>query len=339
MSETGDSPSKYNRGGPKSSKTNQKRRNKRANSMDSCRSVSTIASSAESTLLRSDGEETLQSTANGVAKLGKAKNFTAKPKQQANQDDPVIKLLMDLKKNQFTKQDSQSLQKSFEDKFAAVGSELKAHNSRFVDIEERLSQFERGMASASYERELQKQQQLKQNISIFGCPKLDGENVKSTALQVFKAFGCDFNVNDFAAVYRTDGKSPKFSSIIVKFNDFNKKLTALNSKAKKPVKVSDVVGATANQTNVQIYLNNHVTPFFGRLLAAGRQATKDEIIHSCWIGATGCLIKMKEDSKPTNIRSMDDFDMLRARAGSTEKKKRNKPDDPSSPTDSNPKKK
>lgn len=161
---------------------------------------------------------------------------------------------MDLKKNQFTKLDSQSFQKSIEDKFTAAGSELNAHNIRFVDIEERLSQVETKMASATYDRELQKQQQLKQNISIFVYPKMDGENVKNTALQVFKAFGCVFNDSDLAAVYRTDGRSPKFSSIIVKFNDFNKKLIALNYKAKKPVKLSDVIGATTNQANGQIYL-------------------------------------------------------------------------------------
>ena len=147
--------------------------------------------------------------------------------------ESILDLLRDIKKNQFTKKDSAMLKKSFDDKFTAVHKEVNAHSSQLADIEERLSQFESKMASASYDRELQKQHQLKHNISIFGCPKSNGENVRAMALTIFKAFGCEFEATDFVAVYRTEGKSPKFSSIIVKFTDYNKKLLALNSKAKK----------------------------------------------------------------------------------------------------------
>lgn len=243
------------------------------------------------------------------------------------QNESMMKILMDIKTNQFTKQDSKSLKKSIDAKFEAVSTELGAHSSRFADIEERMSQYETKIASAQYDRELHKQQQLKCNISIFGYPKLEKENLKETAIKIFKAFNCDFTACDFAAVYRTEGRSSKFSSIVVKFHDFNKKLMALNSKAKKPVKLNDITGGTTNNINSQIYLNNHVTPFFGRLLAAGRQATKDEVIHSCWIGATGCLIKAKEDSKPVNVRSLDDFETLRAQMNTKSNTKRNKPDD------------
>lgn len=237
-----------------------------------------------------------------------------------------------IKDAQFTKKEGTALKKSVDSKFAAINTELKAHNVRFTEIEERMVEFEVKLASASYDRELSKQQALKNNISILGCPKINDENVSEVAIMVFKAFGASFIKSDFSSVYRTTGIKPNFTSIIVKFASFEKKLLALNSKTDKPVKVKDVF--VGQQSNVQIYLNNHVTPFFGRLLAAGRQAVKEEIIHSCWIGTTGCLVKMEEKGKPVNIRSFDDFDSLRTRAGKSgaSSSKRGKPDDLSPPT-------
>ena len=104
------------------------------------------------------------------------------------------------------------------------------------------------------------------------------------------------------------------------------------------MKLSDIIDARSQQVNAQIYLNNHVTPFFGRLLAAGRQATKDEIIHSCWIGTSGCLIKVKENDKPLNVRSIDDINALRDRAGKKQSNKRTQPDELTSPQNQNTKK-
>lgn len=332
--------------------------------MDSRRSIgSSLSSELETLLLRSDDEEASQKIENLSEHLDSSASAsggssameidrsnpasatidnninTVKQNEQNVNNDQILRLLLDIKESHFTKKEGVALKKTFDSKFTAINTELKVHNERITDIDERMSQFESKLATAAYDRELQKQQSLKNNISIFGCPKQDNENVTHTAINIFKAFGAEFTAADFEAVYRTTGRKPNFSSIIVKFVAFEKKLIAINLKAKKPIKVNDVLGG--HQTNVQIYLNKHVTPFFGRLLAAGRQAKKDEIIHSCWIGTTGCLLKIQEDGKPVNIRSIDDFDSLRVRAGKqslTRMKKRSQPDDPTSPADKNPKK-
>lgn len=238
--------------------------------------------------------------------------------------------------SQFTKKEGVALKKAVDKKFEVINIELKAHSTKFTVIEERMSQFETKLALAKYEQELSKQQALKNNISIVGCPKYDDENVTETVIKIFKAFGVHFKPTDFSGVYRSMGKKPSFTSIIVKFKDFEKKLAALNSKAKKPIKMSDVFGAS--QSNAQIYLNNHVTPFFGRLLSVGRQAVKDERIHSCWIGTGGCLIKLDETSKPITIRSLDDLDAVAIRGKPANVYKRGKPDHASSPSEKTSKK-
>lgn len=325
-----------------------RKNNRRCNSVDSRRSIgSSISSEQENDLLRSDEDEATHkiekisdhldsstSRSSSAMEIDQPQQ-TSKPNDKINQNvsnDQIVKLLMDIKESQFTKKEGTALRKSFDTKFATIGTELKAHNDRISDIDERMSQFESKLVNATYERELHKQQLLKNNITIFGCPKQESENVTQVALAVFKAFGNEFVAGDFASVYRTAGKKPNFSSIVVKFVLFEKKLAAINTKAKKPIKVSDIY--TGQQSKSQVYLNNHVTPFFGRLLAAGRQATKDEVIHSCWIGSNGCLIKIQEDGKPINIKSTDDLDLLRTKVNTQQQKnKRNQPDDPTTPTE------
>lgn len=221
-------------------------------------------------------------------------------------DSLIVSILNDLKEQQLTKNDLATFSSTFGVQLDSINSELTAHNDRFIKLEEkildfeskvvtsdaienRLSKFEDKMESATYDKELTKQQQLKNNISIFGIPSNENEDVKSITLKTFEAFGCNFKDDDITSVYRSSSRSTKTksNSIIVKFNDFDKKLEALNSKTKTPVVLNDVITCESQHQNTPIFLNNHVTPFFGRLLAAGRQATKEKRIHSCWIGASG----------------------------------------------------
>lgn len=342
--------------GANSQKTGTKLRSQsRASSIDSQRSLNNAMDvENESDLLQSDDEEAtekIELLSNDIEnpKLRKTVSVNTKPAQKVGKaissgtgaqnvsNSAIMKTLLEMKDAMYTKKDGIALKKAVDVKITAIQSELKAHNDRFSGIDDRIQRLERKLVSADYERELAKQQALKNNISIFGCPKYDEEEVSTTAIKIFKAFGIEFNASDFSAVYRSTG-TKNLSSIIVKFKDFEKKLQAINTKpGQKEIKVSDIIGAT--QVNARIYINNHVTPFFGRLLAAGRQAVKEEVIHSCWIGTTGCLVKLQENGKPLNVRSIDDFVTLRVKTGKPPAdKKRNKPDDQSSPKEKQEKK-
>lgn len=161
-----------------------------------------------------------------------------------------------------------------------------------------------------YDRELEKQQQLKNNISISGCPNLESIDLKSIPTKIFEAFGAEISPFDFASVYRVSNFNSN-SPIIVSFVEFKKKLKILGLKAGKTVMMNDVFDGRDVHGNNQLYLNNDVTPYFGRLLAAGRQAKRDELIHACWIGKTGCLVKIHEDGETYNFRSLNDFEELK----------------------------
>lgn len=103
-------------------------------------------------------------------------------------------------------------------------------------------------------------------------------------------------------------------------------MSALEAKAKKPVTLGDIADCEENQRDKPIYINNHVTPYFARLLAVGRQGVKSKSIHSCWIGATGCLVKKSEDAKAINVQTMAEMARLTDGNKSAPNPKRSKPD-------------
>lgn len=177
--------------------------------------------------------------------------------------------------------------------------------------------------AATYDKELSKQQQLKNNISIVGIPKREDEDVMETILEFFNSLDVHITRNDISAAYRTTGRTST-CPIIVKFVDFKSKLTALEAKATKPKETHN--NGDNDQQIQPIYINNHVTPFFARLLAAGRFAVKDKLIHSCWIATEGCMIKVKEGDSSKNIKSLAELEAITGRNGLPKANKRSKPD-------------
>lgn len=86
-----------------------------------------------------------------------------------------------------------------------------------------------------------------------------------------------------------------------------------------------------------MFINNHVTPFFGKLLAEGRKAVKAKKLHSVWLNKDGCYLRFAKKGKEFSYRSTKELNSLyNAKGPSVEERsrKRAKPDDNSnSPND------
>lgn len=237
--------------------------------------------------------------------------------------DQLLSMLSEIKcQNQDTNNELSTMKKVIAGKFNAIEDELKKNKRVVGAITGRLDEMENKVNAAAYDNELERQQKLKNNVSICGVPKADDENASAVALTVFKAFGLNFSPTDFTGVYRTTGR---FSAIIVIFSEFTNKLSAMAAKSKKNVLLGDVADCDDSQRNTQIFINNHITPFFARLLGVGREGVRNKTIHSCWIATNGCLVKKTPEGKPIIVRSMDDMTKLTGGADSSSKK-RSKPD-------------
>lgn len=125
---------------------------------------------------------------------------------------------------------------------------------------------------------------------------------------------------------------------IVKINNFAVKQRILKAKINKDVRLRDVTNLNASDGNPLIFINNHVTPYFGKLLAEGRKAVKDKKIHSVWFNRNGCKLRLEANGPERVYRNMIEFNGLISshlnrtsddRADS--QSKRSRPDDEISP--------
>lgn len=189
-------------------------------------------------------------------------------------------------------------------KFENVTSELNKNSSQIKQLNDKIKSCETLANSVNYAFELQKQKALKNNISIYGLPCSDNENLMEIVCKVFGQLNIEVMSTDIQTCYRVKGK---FKIVVVKCVDFGVKDKIMKAKLDKVIKVADIFPDTSAENNTNIFINNHTTPYFGRLLFHGRKAVKDNIIHSCWITSNGFYVKKTNESKPKEIKFMNEL--------------------------------
>lgn len=151
-----------------------------------------------------------------VAKIDKLSNDIDMNKSWGDNDNDVLAIVKQIRASQCTKDDLVAVNKTFNEKFGNVKKELNAHKSKINTMEERLLSVESQLAASAFDKELSKQHQLKNNITIYGIPYEENENVSKLAISAFKAFGCQFTSSNFKEAYRSKARSTKMSAVIVK---------------------------------------------------------------------------------------------------------------------------
>lgn len=259
-------------------------------------------------------------------KRGPKKKETIKMSGTDSDDSADLRsLLLQIKQDQCTKTDMESFTNSVNSKLSSIEAKITSHDDKIESMNTRLQKCESQAVSAQYQLELEKQRQLKNNLSIFGVVRMDGENLKQIISSMFGKIGCAVEDHQIITCYRINGNGNNI--IIVKLSDYELKLKVLKEKAMKPVTLGEIVSCDSKTSSSSIYINNHVTPFFGKLLKEGRLAVKANKIHSCWLNAFGCQMKFEENGKLHGFRSTDELNRLIANKPTGNQHKRGKPDD------------
>lgn len=94
----------------------------------------------------------------------------------------------------------------------------------------------------------------------------------------------------------------------MKLKDFSTKLRILKSKVGKDYRLRDVIRSVDDST--MIYINNHVTPFFGKLLSEGRRLVKEKKIHSVWLSMDGRRLRFGPDGEERIYHSANELHAL-----------------------------
>lgn len=106
-----------------------------------------------------------------------------------------------------------------------------------------------------------KQEQFKNNICVSGVPSAKlGENTNTNdiIIAIARALGIELTHTQFSSYAVTNNKF-----VIVHFFNHKHKQTLINKiRIKKSLMAEEVFGSSSNS---QIYLNDHLTPYFNKL--------------------------------------------------------------------------
>lgn len=153
--------------------------------------------------------------------------------------------------------------------------------------------------------ELLKQDQLKNNMCISGVPPnmVKNDNTADLVVQIAKALGLDYTASFFSSYSVAANKF-----IIVHFYNVKHKQMMMNKiRIKKSLMVEEAFSVTSNS---QIYLNDHLTPYFNALYLQARTAKKENKLASASSYGGKIRARKRADDAPIVITSASQLQML-----------------------------
>lgn len=168
------------------------------------------------------------------------------------------------------KDDTEEMKASVNSYTATTNSKLDEVNHRIDNVTDHSAKNRQRIEKLEESIEILKQDQLRNNICISGVPaeKVMNANTKDIVIAIAKKLGIDLSPNNF-----TSYPVAKNKFIIVNMYNITHKQSLLNKiRVKKSLLVEEVFGT---QSNSQIYLNDHLTPYFNRLFLIARTAKKE----------------------------------------------------------------
>ncbi|XP_039297926.1 uncharacterized protein LOC120354626 [Nilaparvata lugens] len=145
------------------------------------------------------------------------------------------------------------------------------------------------------------------NLEIVGIPETTGENLINVLERLSKPLKLNFKEEDVSVVHRVPTKKGD-TSIIVKFTSRRKKAAWLAAaKLKKGIKLKEICNSP---TDNQVYINEHLSPFFKRLFGKAKELRNKKKLMFVWIKDCKIFVKESKKSRTTRITCDEDLDIF-----------------------------
>lgn len=199
----------------------------------------------------------------------------------------------------------ESYTKQTNEKIASIEDQAITTTERVDTLSQRVDSLLESNQLLHENHEKSKQRQLLNNITIMGIAPFNGEKLFDLVADIGNVLKLQIQPDDIEKLYRINGS--KNHIIVVGFYDWNLKAAIIRNKRDVVIYESDVFADVSkdNEQNNQIYINHHLTPYFGNLLQFGKSEVKKETLHSCWINSKGLLVKLNEQDTPHVFSSID----------------------------------
>lgn len=191
----------------------------------------------------------------------------------------------------------------------AIASTVNTYDVRIAELEAKINKLEGAKThdTVRMDDESVKQEALRRNVCIFGIPHTVNENLGTILSALSSAIGCSIDPLDIADKYRVKATAP-VGLIVIRFNNFKKKLEFLASAKRKGRLSVSSLNLNLSSSESIIYINNHLTPYFAKIFRMGRQAVMDKKIDSCWFAMNCvCIVKSPGEEKilVKSLRAME----------------------------------
>lgn len=229
--------------------------------------------------------------------------------QEQIQSQPTLLDIFNLLKNCVTKNDLLNQMDEMKNELRTQNLETQQKfdsiSERIVSVEAATDQNNDKIESLEVNIELLKQDQLKNHISISGVPTefIKNKNTNEVVIAIAKTIGIELTQPQFSSHAAANDKI-----IITNMHNTNTKQLLLNKiRAKKSLMVEEVF---STQSNSQIYLNEQLTPYFGRIYQIARKAKKEKKIASVSSNGGKIRIRKNQDDTPITITTENQLKSL-----------------------------
>lgn len=152
--------------------------------------------------------------------------------------------------------------------------------------------------------ELEKQNQLNNNLSIVGLPRLDDDNVMEMFLKFCEKIKVKVLASDVVEIYRNGGVN---EPVIVQFQDFDTKNMVRNYAHMRQVWTNDLVELPEGEQPTKIFVNLHTTRYYGKMISIAREARKSNSLFSYYLCKRGLAVRRTENSKERIVLSTSEL--------------------------------
>lgn len=148
--------------------------------------------------------------------------------------------------------------------------------------------------------ELDQQNQLDNNISILGFPRLKNEDLLEMFMKLCKKLKIKVAYDDVVQIYRNHGFN---EPVIVQFRNFDTKIMVKNGTHSKDVWSNDLFKLPPGEKPMKIFVNLHTTRFYSKMVSIVREARKSNSLYSYYMCKRGLVVKRMENSKERIVLS------------------------------------
>lgn len=191
-------------------------------------------------------------------------------------------------------------------RLSAVEKKSENNRNQLLALREEIAEMKKISLQSATSTEKSKQQQLQNNFTLMGLPPAcDDEDTIRVVIATLDCFGVSIDRKDIIDAYRV--ANSRNNLIVVKCSNLHTKLAVMQQKQSAEVFLSHIYDNVTKEEDARIFINNHVTPYFGKMLQVARGAISAGKIQSCWINSNGLMVRFKTNELPKSFLTLDEL--------------------------------